>query len=234
MVQEAVLAEDDLSSLKPISPVSVVDQVTTQIRRLILVGSLQAGTSFSIADISGRLGVSPIPVREALRRLETEGLVSLPHAKRAVVSPVDLQDGKDVFHLMHVVERDIAARAAPNYTEDDLAEMQQHLDEIINSTDPETFFKAEDAFHSAVLRPGMTPWDEKIMSILGNAAHRYGHLCVSNGPIFPFSEEWRVKAHQAILDAARTRSPERVVEAVGAHARHTQAALVEALKGIAR
>ncbi|NED79647.1 GntR family transcriptional regulator, partial [Streptomyces sp. SID11233] len=50
--------------------VSIVEQVTKEIRRSILAGDLRPGQEFSLREIAGRLGVSIIPVREALRQLE--------------------------------------------------------------------------------------------------------------------------------------------------------------------
>ena len=63
--------------LHPITAVSLVDQATVQIRRSIIRGELKAGDRFSIIELANRLDISHIPVREALRRLESEGSVDL-------------------------------------------------------------------------------------------------------------------------------------------------------------
>jgi DNA-binding GntR family transcriptional regulator len=59
--------------VRPVGTTSVVDQVITEIRRSILSGALHPGQEFSPREIAAELGVSFIPVREALRRLEGKG-----------------------------------------------------------------------------------------------------------------------------------------------------------------
>jgi DNA-binding GntR family transcriptional regulator len=61
--------------VRPVEAVSVADRVTSEIRHAILAGRLRPGQEFSLRHIAGQLGVSFIPVREALRSLEAEGLL---------------------------------------------------------------------------------------------------------------------------------------------------------------
>ena len=70
---------------------SAVDLVTSEIRRAVLTGALPAGEQFSIRDLAAQLGVSHIPIREALRRLESQGLIVLRQARSASVAPLTHQ-----------------------------------------------------------------------------------------------------------------------------------------------
>src|SRR5271156_2194957 len=91
-------------------PESAVDRVTAEIRRGVLNGALKAGSSFSIADLSTQLGVSHIPVREALRRLETQGIITLRPGRSAIVNPLDRDELRSLYRLRKLIECDLAAR----------------------------------------------------------------------------------------------------------------------------
>jgi DNA-binding GntR family transcriptional regulator len=80
------------ADIRPISSRSVVAQVTEELRRAIQSGVLAPGQEFSLRDIATMLDVSFIPVREALRSLEAEGLVLIRPGPCALVAPLDLDD----------------------------------------------------------------------------------------------------------------------------------------------
>jgi DNA-binding FadR family transcriptional regulator len=70
----------------------VAEQVTVELRRSILSGALAPGQEFSLREIADMLQVSFIPVREALRSLEGEGLVVTRPGRSALVAPLDLDE----------------------------------------------------------------------------------------------------------------------------------------------
>ena len=80
----------DLHQLEGSPGGSAVDRVTAWIRRSVLNGTLIPGSSFSITDLSEQLGVSAIPVRESLRRLDAQGLIQLRPGRSAIVKPLDV------------------------------------------------------------------------------------------------------------------------------------------------
>ena len=112
------------SLVRSIDVVSVVDQVTIEIRRSILSGDLPPGQEFSLRKIAEQLGVSLIPVREALRRLESQGLVVTRRAKSALVAPLDPQEFRGIYRLRLVIEPELAARACALLTDDDYERLE--------------------------------------------------------------------------------------------------------------
>jgi len=100
------------AAVRPIESRSVVEQVTTELRRSILSGDLAPGQEFALREIAGMLGTSFIPVREALRSLESEGLVVTRPGRSAIVTPLDLDDLHGIYRLRRQLEPEIAARAA--------------------------------------------------------------------------------------------------------------------------
>ena len=94
------------TGLRPVAQESTVDRVTVELPRSILAGTLRPGEPFSITDISEQLGVSHIPVREALRRLEGQGLVQLRAGRSAIVAPLDEEELRSVYRLRRLLEAD--------------------------------------------------------------------------------------------------------------------------------
>src|ERR1700734_1407849 len=84
-------------SVRPIENRSVSEQVTNEIRRSILAGTLPPGQSLSLRRLAEQLDVSFIPLRDALRVLEAEGLVVNPPGRSATVAPLDLEE----FHAIY-------------------------------------------------------------------------------------------------------------------------------------
>ena len=77
------------NGVRPIAHHSLVDRVTDELHRAILNGDLAPGSTVSIVDLCQRFDISHIPVREALRRLESEGVISLRPGRSALVATAD-------------------------------------------------------------------------------------------------------------------------------------------------
>src|ERR1700683_4072723 len=84
-------------AVRPIESRSVAEQVTVELRRSILSGALAPGREFSLREIADMLQVSFIPVREALRSLEGEGLVVTRPGRSALVAPLDLDELRGIY-----------------------------------------------------------------------------------------------------------------------------------------
>ena len=85
--------------VRPIAHQSLVDRVTDELHRAILNGDIQPGSAVSIVELCEQFDVSHIPVREALRRLESEGLVSLRPGRSALVASLSPDDLADIYRL---------------------------------------------------------------------------------------------------------------------------------------
>src|ERR1700690_2158364 len=103
-----------------VSADSTVDRVPADVRRAVLSGALPPGRTFSTAELSAQLGVSHIPVREALRRLDAQGLVVLRPGRKAMISPLNRDELRSIFRLRQLIEPDLAARSVSLLRADDL------------------------------------------------------------------------------------------------------------------
>jgi DNA-binding GntR family transcriptional regulator len=114
------------SSLKKVRPrVKVGDEVTAQIRQAILRGDYQQNERLGLERLAEDLGVSSMPVREALVALSNEGLVEAIPRKGFRATPLDAQDVADVFALHAHLASILAGRAAEVITDEQVAELRE-------------------------------------------------------------------------------------------------------------
>jgi DNA-binding GntR family transcriptional regulator len=207
---------------KPIArPELLVDQIARRLVAEILTGQLMPGQRISTAGIAEDLQVSHIPVREALRRLEAEGLVqSIPH-QRAIVAGVSLEELEELYELRQLIEADTAQRAAGRYTADDIAGIRVMMEEML-AADPEDhesdFWQLHYDFHWAVLRPGMDSWRQRLIRLLWQAAERYRRLFPLVGGSWTDSRA----DHAALAEAAASSDPELLREVLIRHLDRTR------------
>lgn len=219
----------DGAGLRSVGPSnSVVDRVAAEVRRAVLNGSLAPGSTFSITDLSSQLGVSHIPVREALRRLDADGLIVLRHGRSAMVSELTQEELRSVFRLRQLLEPDLAARSAALLTEADLQAVSVALEEFSHiGHGPEgadELWETHHQLHLGLLRPAATPWDLRILSQLWHASDRYTRTVFDTYGVGTDDRDSRVAAHRTLLAAARTGSPAELRMAVSEHLRDNEAA----------
>jgi DNA-binding GntR family transcriptional regulator len=197
---------------------SVVEQVTAEIRRAIISGRLEPGQEFSLRELAGQLGVSFIPVREALRSLENEGLVQTRPGRSAVVAPVHLDDLHGIYRLRHRLEPEIARRSCLVLTDGLLDGLEKEaasfgrqelgIDEV---------YEAHQAFHLALLAPAATDWDVRTLTTLWRAAERYIRIGFRTLDPEPQEHQRREHAHEDLITVFRSRDPRAVEKAVDQH-----------------
>jgi DNA-binding GntR family transcriptional regulator len=160
--------------VRPVEAVSVADRVTSEIRRAIVAGRLRPGQEFSLRQIAGQLGVSFIPVREALRSLEAEGLLITRRGRSATVAPLNSDELRGICQLRRRIEPDLAARACALTTPADLDVLEAGVE---LAQDPkgnaDERFDAHRNLLLDLLRPAATSWDLRTLQMLWRATERY-------------------------------------------------------------
>ncbi len=181
------------------------------LRSKILTGELAPGAPLIQANLAKDLGVSMTPVREALRDLATEGLVTLLAHKGAAVTQLDLADAKEIHHIRLKLEPDTTRLAVDHVTLDVLNRAEDLYSDMSQTADHRWVVCNRD-FHKLLLSPAPAPRLVGILSGLLEAAALYVPLAISHrvGP------DPQVE-HRAILDAYLRRDPEAAAEAVAAH-----------------
>jgi DNA-binding GntR family transcriptional regulator len=207
---------------------SLVDRVTDVVRQSIIDGRLPPGETVSISDLATDLGVSHSPVREALQRLSGQGLVELRPARTAIVTPLGMDDLEEIYRLCKLNEVDAVARACPNLTDEDIAELEAQIKFIGSAAfDTEEFWTAHDQFHMTLMRPVNSLRLERLFKQLWEARERYVRLDILDGPsplLLAAADR-----HQTLLDVARTRDGEAMRAALLEHLEFNEQSLSKSL-----
>lgn len=190
----------------------------TELRRSILSGGLAPGQEFSLRELAEMLRVSIIPVREALRSLESQGLVHMRPGRSAIVAPLDLDELQSIYRLRRRLEPEIAQRSCRLIPDAELDRLEREANEFgdENLTMNE-IYEAHHAWHLALLAPAATSWDIRILLTLWRAAERY--IRIGFGRLDPDPQEHhrREQAHLDLIAAFRQRDPEVAASAVHHH-----------------
>jgi DNA-binding GntR family transcriptional regulator len=179
-----------------VSYVSKTDMVAALIRELIITGELTAGQQLRQRDLAQRFGVSQTPVREAMRRLESEGLViGDTHRGFTVVTP---DDGpvEENFQIRAALESLGASLAARKIDEAGLAELER-LNERMRALadgDPR-YAELNREFHFTLYQYSRSPLLMSLMRLLWASLH--------GGPRVLRTHAESARQHDAILDALR-------------------------------
>jgi DNA-binding GntR family transcriptional regulator len=112
-----------------VQPLTRVEAAVQEIRRRIFDGSFPAGYQLKQERLAEQFGMSRIPLREAFRQLEAEGLISITPHKGAVVSEISLSEIEELFNLRALLECRLLRASAPKLTPEDF----EHLDDLLIS-----------------------------------------------------------------------------------------------------
>ncbi len=129
------------------------DIVFKTLREAIITGDLQPGERLMEIKLANELGVSRTPVREAIRKLELEGLVIMTARKGAEVAPINEKDLREVLEIRKALESLACALACRNAKEQDIRKMCSINDEInraVNVEDIEMITKKDVEFHETI------------------------------------------------------------------------------------
>lgn len=193
----------------PADAQTLASTVGARLRSLILDGSLAPGTILRLAPLASSLGVSVMPVREALRRLEAEGLVVVAPRRGASVAELSVEDAEEIYTLRIALESLCAGRAAERLTEADLVDLERRfaeMEEAEKSTDLDAFIEADHAFHSYLYGLSGRPRLIRMICELQDRSRRY---------LPSLYEAWQMvedplEAHRPLLDAILARDSTRV------------------------
>lgn len=160
---------------------SMPGAVADELRGQILDGTIGPGERINIRDLERRLNVSHIPIREAMRLLEAEGLVETKPNVGAVATTVSLKELEDIYDLRRIIEPAVARRAAQLMSDDHIEQLRETLvelealEEASDGTDEE-FISTHRRFHWELLAPGATPVIERSLERLWRTSERYLRL----------------------------------------------------------
>jgi DNA-binding GntR family transcriptional regulator len=176
--------------------------VADVLRDAIVRGVLKANEPLRQDELAARFGLSRIPVREALRQLEGEGLVTVRPHRGAVVSPLSADELRELCEIRGALEVATLRRAIPYLTEETLARAQAILEETDQAADVLEIWSTNNwRFHATLYQPADRPRFLAMIKSLHDNVDRYLRLHVS---ILNYRARGQ-QEHWQILDACRRR-----------------------------
>ena len=216
---------------KPKRPLTVAQAVAEQIREQILKREIRGGEPLRQEAIAKSFDTSIIPVREALRQLESEGLVELKSHRGAVATELTLGKALEWIHMRRLIETDLIGLAIDNITDDDLSKAQEILGKFNDAMDHrreiEHWSEYNWNFHSALYKPANRPETMKVLASLHKKCDRYIRLQLLSGNHIVRAEE----EHHELFDLCRKRNKRAVKALMQKHIVGVELDLTEQLGG---
>lgn len=215
----------ELQAIVPIQPIR--EAAYEQIRKAVLSGAYSNGERLLEHDLAAKLRVSRTPVREALRRLESEGLlVALPKHGLVVKNYSD-EDIREIYMIREALECLAAEFAAINATQKDIDMLERlvaEMDELDDVSEAERSFSVHQSFSEAYNRASHMP---KLISLIESLKAQMA--CFRNVSLSGVERRRLAREeHRALLKALKERDSKRASELTRAHIRHALTAYFDA------
>ena len=204
-------------SAMTLTPKALYEQVAEQLRQRIFQRELEPGSWIDELKIAEQMGISRTPLREAIKVLAAEGLVTMKVRRGAYVTEMSDKDLRDVYHLLALLESDAAAVVAERATMQQLQALQTLHEELERSVhDRDQFFAVNERFHMQLLALADNRWRDQLVADLRKVMklNRHNSL-LKQGRIAESLQE-----HRTIMQALHARQPETARQALQAHFAH--------------
>ncbi|HPH15425.1 MAG TPA: GntR family transcriptional regulator [Burkholderiaceae bacterium] len=204
-----------------LSPRALYEEVAELLRQRIFQRELEPGSWIDELKIAEAYGISRTPLREALKVLAAEGLVTMKVRRGAYVTEVSEEDLKNVYHLLSLLESDAAGVVATQATAAELAELQALHQELEAAATPSTtgkantdqFFALNERFHMRLLEIANNRWRDQMVADLRKVMklNRHNSL-LKSGRI-----DESLAEHRAIMAALTSRNSEVTAQRMREH-----------------
>lgn len=222
MVQH--LKQIPIDSYKPLR-----DVVVESIRQAIISGQFPPGMRLMELQLAEEMGVSRTPVREAIRKMELEGLVVMIPRRGAYVADISIKDINEVYEVRTALDVLSAGLAAERIDKSEIQEMRELLAEeaaLVEARDYPKIIDNDTAFHDVIYRAS---GNTRCMNIISNLREQITAIRGRSMP-YPGRVEIMLKEHRAIFDAIAAGKVEKAQEAVQTHMENAEQTLLKVIK----
>lgn len=195
-------------------------QVLRELRKLIASGSLQPGQQIVQDTLAATLGVSRVPLREALKVLEGEGQVTYHPHRGYFVANLSVDDLTEVYRIRALLEAEALSHAIPLLSDDDIDLLQELADHVVESgksDDVSAVSESNRRFHFAMFEASNMPRLVRMIGTLWDATDAYRSVYMANSEnVHHMNVE-----HQEMLGAIRRRDAQQVIALQSTHRENT-------------
>ena len=193
--------------------VSTTQAISAELRTAIVDGRLAPGQALRQETLAQHFNVSHIPIREALRQLESEGWVQIEQNKGATVSPLDAGEAREIYEMRAVLECHLLRLAIPAHDAGSLKAARSKLLTASRERDPNLYVQRNEEFHIALLSPAPRPHTLAEIELLHRRSERYLRLKY----LQPNLKHESDREHLALLDACERRDVRGAVKIMSQH-----------------
>lgn len=192
------------------------DVVFNTLRQAILRGELKPGERLMEVQLANKLGVSRTPIREAIRKLELEGLVLMIPRRGAEVAKITEKSLRDVLEVRGALEKLAVELACDKITEEEFAELKdaaQRFKETVNEKDITQIAEKDVKFHDVIY---MATDNQRLIQLLNNLReqmYRYRVEYLKDSAVYPTL----IEEHQEIIKALEKKDKAKAAEIVCRH-----------------
>ncbi|RYF14904.1 MAG: GntR family transcriptional regulator [Comamonadaceae bacterium] len=200
-----------------LAPRALYEEVAELLRQRIFNRELEPGSWVDEVKLAQEYGISRTPLREALKVLAAEGLVTIKVRRGAYVTEMSERDLAEVYHLLALLESDAAAVVAQQASAAELKELQKLHRELENAVkDRERFFALNESFHMRLLEIAGNRWRNQMVADLRKVMklNRH-HSLLKSGRI-----QESLAEHGAVMQALAQRDAAAARERMQAHFRN--------------
>ncbi len=208
-------------------PTTVQEAVLGHLRKLLLTGELRPGQRITQGDLANRLGVSPVPVREALQVLQSEGLVTYRPGRGFWVTDLSVSEVEEIDLLARLLEHEAFQRGAPLLTDADVERMEKLYQELCSmegTDDTWRQIQVHRELHFVPVRAARLP---RLVAELTRYWEHTDHHRVLYVFKRPDSSKVALAQHAAIIEACRSRDPQALIEAQDTHRDYALKSILE-------
>lgn len=217
--------------MRPLKRKPVADLAVSELRTAILTGVLPPGHRIKPEQLARQLGVSRMPVRQALSILEREGLVKNDRWRGTVVTPLDTELILNIYDLRGILERAVAASVAQQkFNSSKVRGIIAVGRQVASAGDITRNLELDLSFHTALYNAFGNPVLSEVMVGLWGHVRRVMHAAV-------ISPEYRTAAwdqHEAIIDAIDAHDPDRAAAVAGDHIASASRVAIQNLEALKR
>jgi DNA-binding GntR family transcriptional regulator len=207
-------------ALPPVRATVASHRIAEQIRERILAGELQPGTRIIQDELAEELETSRIPVREALRMLESSGLVTMKSNLGAWVSKMDQRDCDLTYRIRERIEPLLLAESLPHLTDADIDELDGIQDQIEATTDVEEFLVLDRRLHWTTYRRNDA---DELATIVARMWDTTQHYRRAYTRLAGAERRWIISAeHRLLIEAVRDRDLATAEDVLAMHIRRTR------------
>ena len=205
------------------------DVVFNTLRQAILTGELKPGERLMEIHLANKLGVSRTPIREAIRKLELEGLVTMIPRRGAEVAQITEKSMNDVLEVRRAMDALCVELACDRITPEELQDLKKACDTFeaaVKTDDIKQIAQADVAFHDIIYAATDNRRLIQLLNNLREQMYRYRIEYLKKKECYP----QLLEEHQTIIDSIESRDKDRATQITGQHIKNQAEAVVDTIR----